>query len=111
VVLELTDSILEYYPEIAHLAKVLIAWWLLLGNPDWGIVSSGFSNLRPGPATMADDRDGSLEMEQFDLRLGFTSAERMVQCLPSSYEEQRGRTSMAPLGIHWIRSCILRFSR
>src|SRR5947208_8473019 len=30
VVLELTDSILEYYPEIAHLAKVLIAWWLLL---------------------------------------------------------------------------------
>lgn len=31
VVLELTESILEYYPEVAHVAKVLVAWSLLLG--------------------------------------------------------------------------------
>ncbi len=31
VVLELTESIFECYPEIAHLVKVLIAWSLLVG--------------------------------------------------------------------------------
>jgi hypothetical protein len=48
VVLELAESILEYYPEIAHLAKVLIAWSLLVGTLIGGSLALVAAIYNPG---------------------------------------------------------------